>query len=305
MDIDNLNIDFAKIAELYQMYKDALSIGNNNCLVEQLKDKIVVTFWKTIRKAKSVTTEMKEYSDLIVNKIIYCLKKYPNKNPEDFCKLTYVSIMKILKAKADLDSFENLSGMHITDSENRLRKKIENAYKQFKVFKSDNKKEFVEYAVNYYGFNKKDIEAYLYPKKTSSLADFPKDIDNMFFYDDRYLNFSDSTIFFYEEEKLKNQLKIINKSWLTEKKSSKLILSELITRELLLGIKKSNFSESFTSVLIHLDFSCKEMIHTYFNDPNYIIPSQQDIGFKYGLTKSAVSIKFKRFIKKIKTEGEK
>ena len=119
------------------------------------------------------------------------------------------------------------------------------------------------------------------------------------------MNFSDSTIFFYEEEKLKNQLKIINKSWLTEKKSSKLILSELITRELLLGIKKSNFSESFTSVLIHLDFSCKEMIHTYFNDPNYIIPSQQDIGFKYGLTKSAVSIKFKRFIKKIKTEGEK
>ena len=101
MEMNHLDNCFAKAAELFMTYKEALSHANNDSLLEQTKDKLVIHFWRIIQKTKSISSEMKEQSDLIVKKVVYCLNTYPDKAPEDFCKLTYSSIIKVLKGNAD------------------------------------------------------------------------------------------------------------------------------------------------------------------------------------------------------------
>ena len=144
MDINHLDNDFAKAAKLFETYKEALSQDNNDSLIEQTKDKIVIQFWRIIQKTKSISDEMKEQSDLIVKKVVYCLNNYSNKASEDFCKLTYSSIIKVLKGNVDTESFELKSGMHISDTEDRKRKTINKAYKQFITFRNEDKNEFIE-----------------------------------------------------------------------------------------------------------------------------------------------------------------
>ena len=110
MDKNHLDKDFAKIAELFQIYQNSLSSNNNASLLEQTKSKIVVQFWKTIQKA-AISSEMKEQSDIIVETIVNCIETYVNKDPTEFSKITYSSIIRALKAKADTETFENKTGM--------------------------------------------------------------------------------------------------------------------------------------------------------------------------------------------------
>lgn len=304
MDINHLDNDFAKAAKLFETYKEALSQDNNDSLIEQTKDKIVIQFWRIIQKTKSISDEMKEQSDLIVKKVVYCLNNYSNKASEDFCKLTYSSIIKVLKGNVDTESFELKSGMHISDTEDRKRKTINKAYKQFITFRNEDKNEFIEYAVSYLGFDHKDLEEYLFPKQSVSLFMQSKN-DEEYCVVDKYLDSSkssDTAEIQNSIEQLQEQLKAIDALWLKQKEDARPILSELLTRELLTDFKKNTVSETVIETLKLPQFVCKDMVDSFFNNINFILPTQQDIGQKYGITKSAASVKLTRFIEKLKEQ---
>ncbi len=302
MDMNHLDNDFAKAEELFLTYKEALSHTNTNSLLEQTKDKIVIQFWKIIQKTKSISSEMKELSDLIVKKVVYCLNTYSDKAPKDFCKLTYSSILKVLKGTADTESFESKSGMHISETEDRKRKAIAKAYKQFITFKSENKNEFIEYAVSYLGFKHEDLEEYLFPKQSIPLfAQSPN--DDEYCIADKYVDSSkanDNSEIHNSVEQLQEHFKVIDTIWLKQKDDARPVLSELLTIELLDDFKKNTVSETVIETLTQPQFVCKQMVESFFNDINYKVPTQHEIGQKYGITKSAASVKLKRFIEKLK-----
>ena len=300
--MNHLDNDFAKAAKLFETYKEALSQDNNDSLIEQTKDKIVIQFWRIIQKTKSISDEMKEQSDLIIKKVAYCLNTYSNKVPEDFCKLTYSSIIKVLKGNADTESFEAKSGMHISEQEDRKRKAITKAYKQFITFRNEDKNEFIEYAVSYLGFEQKDLEEYLFPKQSVSLFMQSKN-DEEYCVVDKYLNpskSSDTADIQNSIEQLQEQFKTIDALWLKQKEDARPILSELLTRELLSDFKKNTVSDYMVDILKQHQFVCKQMVESFFTDLDYQLPTQQEIGQKYGITKSAASVKLKRFIEKLK-----
>lgn len=103
-------------------------------------------------------------------------------------------------------------------------------------------------------------------------------------------------------EQLQEQFKAIDALWLKQKEDARPILSELLTRELLTDFKKNTVSETVIETLKLPQFVCKDMVDSFFNNINFILPTQQDIGQKYGITKSATSVKLTRFIEKLKEQ---
>lgn len=301
----HLDNDFDKINSLYLDYLKALNCPDNEVLLLQIKEKIVVAFWKALQKASSITLEMIEHTDVLVQKIYYCMDECKDyENPFCFSKYTYASVKRALGAKVDTEQFEIKSGMHISDSENRKRKKIENAYKQFKSFNSNDLNAFIEYATNHLGFEKTEVEEYLFPKRSVSLFAQSKN-DDEYCVVDKYVDSTkaiDNAEVVASTDQLKERLKLIDELWLKQKIDSKPILSELLTRELLADFKKNTVSASLIEILKKPSFICKEMVEVFFNDLNYKLPTQQEIGQKYGITKSAASVKLTRFIDKLKKQ---
>lgn len=301
----HLDNDFDKINSLYLNYLEALKCPNNENLIFQIKEKIVVTFWKTLQKTASITQNMIEHTDVLVQKIYYCIDKCVDFNdPFCFSKYTYKSIKNALGAKADAEEFEINSGMHITDPENRKRKRIEKAYKQFNSFNSKDINEFIEYAVNHLGFSKEDVEEYLFPKQAVSLFVQSKtDSNDEYCIIDTYIDSlknENNVEMISSIDQLQEQLKTIDTLWLKQKNDARPILSELLTRELLDDFKKNTVSNAVIDILKQSNFICKPMIETFFDDITFQIPTLQEIGQKYGITKSAASVKLTRFIEKLK-----
>lgn len=240
MDMHHLDSDFAKVGELYVTYKKALlDKKNNSSIIESTKQKIVGEFWKITQKVKSFTPEMKENSVLIVKAIISCLKTYPDKESDEFCKLTFASIKKAVSGAASTSGFEEKTGMHITYNEDCKRKKIEKAYKQYVSVNKEDKYGFIEYAEVYLDFEREDLETYLFPITISSLFVTNKngeefcigDVEGAKKVSGSITEVSDSSIF-------ETQLKIINDAWLKQKEDSKAILSVAITVDLLGAFQK-------------------------------------------------------------------
>lgn len=302
-DKHHLDNDFDKINSLYLDYLKALECPNNEVLLLQIKEKIVVAFWKTLQKASSITSEMIEHTDVLVQKIYYCMDECKDyENPFCFSKYTYISIKRALGSKVDTEQFEIKSGMHISDPENRKRKKIENAYKQFKSFNSNDLNAFIDYATSHLGFEKTDVEEYLFPKQSVSLFAQSKN-DDEYCVADHYVDttkIQDNTEILNSAEQMQTQFKVIDDLWLKQKDDARPVLSELLTRELLADFKKNTVSDSVIDILKHPQFVCKQMVESFFSDLNYQLPTQQEIGEKYGITKSAASVKLKRFIEKLK-----
>lgn len=301
----HLDNDFDKINSLYLNYLEALKCPNNENLILQIKEKIVVTFWKTLQKTSSITKNMIEHTDVLVQKIYYCIDKCVDfKDPFCFSKYTYKSIKNALGAKADAEEFEINSGMHITDPENRKRKRIEKAYKQFNSFNSKDINEFIEYAVNHLGFSKEDVEEYLFPKQAVSLfVQSNTDSNDEYCIIDTYIDSlknENNVEMISSIDQLQEQLKTIDTLWLKQKNDARPILSELLTRELLDDFKKNTVSNAVIDILKQSNFICKPMIETFFDDITFQIPTLQEIGQKYGITKSAASVKLTRFIEKLK-----
>ena len=299
----HLDNDFDKINSLYLDYLKALNCPDNEVLLLQIKEKIVVAFWKALQKASSITLEMIEHTDVLVQKIYYCMDECKDyENPFCFSKYTYASVKRALGAKVDTEQFEIKSGMHISDSENRKRKKIENAYKQFKSFNSNDLNAFIEYATNHLGFEKTEVEEYLFPKKSISLF-AQSENDDEYCVVDKYIDTTkaiDTAEVIGSSEQLEKQFNLIDSLWQKQKEDAQPVLSELLTRELLADFKKNTVPSSLITILNKPEFICKEMVEAFFNDLDYQLPTQQEIGQKYGITKSAASVKLTRFIEKLK-----
>lgn len=298
----HLNNDFEKIDCLYLDYIKALNCPDNETLLLQIKEKIVVAFWRTLQKASSITPEMIEHTDILIKKIYYCMEKCSeNDNFHGFCKYTYVAIVKALRAEADKDAFEEETGMHLTDNE--TRKKIENAYKQYIAFNSDDKYKFMEFAITHLGFKKQDLELYLFPRKSISLyAASNADSNEEYCIADKFIDTSkkeDPVEGLSSNEELQNRLDSINKVWLRQKEKTRIILSELLTRDLLADAKKNNKSEELAELFLKYEFICKPMAKAFFSDIKYELPIQEEIGKKYNISKSAASVKLKRFYKMV------
>lgn len=304
-DKHHLDNDFDKINSLYLDYIKALNSPNNEVLLLQIKEKIVVAFWKALQKASKITPEMIEHTDVLVQTIYYCMNKYATcNNPLCFGNCTFEAIRKKLVAKANTQNFERKSGMHISDKENRKRKRIENAYKQFGSYCSWDNKKFIEYAVNHLGLEQKDVEEYLFPKHAIS-AYSQTDNDEEYFVPDQYVDKTKVVDFgdvIGSAEEFENLLKNIDNIWLKQKEDARPVLSELLSREFLANGVNNKISSSEIEMLKNAKFICKEMIETFFNDLNYKLPTQQEIGQKYKITKSAASKKLTRFIDKLKEQ---
>ncbi len=302
-DKHHLDNDFDIINSLYLDYLKALNQSNNEVLLLQLKEKIVVAFWKTLQKASSITSEMIEHTDVMIQKIYYCMDECAKyENQLCFSKYTFTSIKKALGTKVDTEQFEIKSGMHISDSENRKRKKIENAYKQYKSFNSNDLNAFIKYATNHLGFEKTEVEEYLFPKHSVSLFAQSQN-DDEYCIADKYVDTTkviDNAEVIGSTELLENHFNSIDSLWLKQKEDARPLLSELLTRELLAEFKENSVLSSFIPILNKPKFICKEMVESFFSDLDYQLPAQQDIGQKYGITKSAASVKLKRFIEKLK-----
>lgn len=302
MDMHHIDDNFSKIEKLFQQFKEAVSRGNNDFAIWGFNQKIVVEFIDAIN-ASNISKEMKDHADLIVEKVRYCLDKYRDKQPEEFSKLTYTSIIKLLKSIADKNQFEEIVGGHISDTQNRLRRKIINAYKNYRALNSADKWSFIEYAVKYTDFKRSDLEKYLFPEYAVSLDAKNKSNGDEFVVtdlDSKNIKYTDSIGMMENQDRLKEQLKIIDEVWKRQKTDAKPVISELLTRELLFELSKNNIFEAAVLILKNAEFSCKKMVNEFLSNSNYELPSQQDIGDKFGLTKSGASVKLKRFLNSLR-----
>ena len=286
---------------MYLDYIKALKCPNNENLLLQIKEKIVVAFWKTLQKASSITPEMIEHTDVLVQKIYYCMDKCSaNDDFHGFCKYTYKSIVLGLKQKAGVEDFAEKTGKTLTD--NDVRRKIKHAYKQFTMLNSEDKDKFIEYATTHLGFAKQEIEENLFPQRKVSLYVTSKNSEDEYCIADKYIDSTEKIDIeegLSSKEELENRLSIINNLWLKQKDDSQIVLSELITSDLLSDVQRNNKSEFLIELFSKYDCICKPMMNSFFNDVNYKLPTQQEIGIKYGITKSAASVKLKRFIEKL------
>lgn len=302
----HLDADFKKINELFLTYTKSLSNPQDTNLRLELRGKIIVEFWKALQKSSSVSKKMIEHSDLIVKKVDYCIKKCStNFDYHDFAKYTFSSIKKTLISEANTNSFEEKSGMHISDFQNRKRQKIEKAYKQYMSFGKRSASQFIDYAVNYLGFKKDDLVEYINPKTTSSLFLTSSNDKNELLITDKMAN--PQTLRVEKEFQTKSELTTFlaktNSLWKKQKESAKPLFSELLTRDILnkLSHNKLNLfatdKNEIKALFSKYEFLDKTMIQNYFLDINYKLPSQQNIANKYNLTKSAISKKLSRFYK--------
>lgn len=302
MDKNHLDEDFAKVGEFYVVYKNALLDKENNAaVIESTKQKIVGAFWKITQKVKSFSPEMKDNSLLIVKVITSCLKTYPDKDPVEFCKLTFGSIKKKLAGAASTSSFEEKTGMHITEDEDRKRKRIEKAYKQYASINKDDKYAFMDYAETYLGFQREELEIYLFPVRTSSLFVTDKNGEEFCLGDtDEAKNVLTSSNAASDYGEFECRLNVINEAWLKQKDDSKSLLSVAMTVDLLGDFSKSGSDEKIISLFRKQDFINKELFDSFISNKDFKLPTQTEIGEPFGLTKSAVSVRVTRFIKNIK-----
>lgn len=319
-DKHHLDNDFQKIDNLYLDYLKASANPDDAKRKLQIKEKLIIAFWRTMQKASSITPTMIEHTDILVKTINNCLDTCSTNNDfHGFCKYTYSSIVRALKSKADTAAFEEKVKMHVTSGEDEKRKLINRNFKNYKTFNNGSAEDFINYALKYLDLEvkgkkltRKDFEEYLFPKTTSSL--YVKGLnedDSEVCIVDQYMDTDQSEL----ETKVENKENFVskfielNKYWSLQKESAKSVLSELITRDCLDDMSKhlSNFSssdsEDIEKLLCSYDFICKEMIHSFFMDINYKIPTQQDIALKYGLTKAGASKKLSRFYEGIREKS--
>lgn len=298
-DKNHLDSDYSKIDALYISYIQALNQSNNQDFILQTRQKIIVTFWKILKKAKSVTPEMSEHTELMIDKIDYCLEHFHEETNSGFGKYTYTSVLRALKMRAEETQFAEVNGgMSISDNTNRKRRKILKLYRLFQENKKGTEKEFISYALSCIDCSEEEIITAIHPYEVTGIVVNNEDGDEVFLTD-----LLPMPSFEGEQEKLYQSTEIINEKliqidrlWMKQKESAKPFLSELLTREILY----SNQHEVVLRKLANFEFICKEMLREYLSNRDYKLVTQQEIADKYGITKSGASKKLSRFIEDLK-----
>ena len=329
---------FQKINDLYSEYYSLLSKENMENKLQVLKNKIIIevchVFYLPNRTSshRMTTYESKikraneAYSDEIVVKIVECLDFFSRKNcamddrpkqkntiqERNFSKYVYTSVKKrlgYLKAHAQVkeDTFMEIPREKI-DLIKIIKKEDQNLSKLIK-----NPEKRANYIKLKLGISDDDFKI-LYPlvmEKHVSL-DTPVTGDNDG--NTTLLDLQSSKIISVQdviekEETLKQFLDNVQKHW--EKKSD-VLLSELLTVDILGtmfgtgGIKETTRSSSVLygdySIFKNYSFMNKEILHCFFDNLAYRLPTQTEIGEKYGMGKTGISKKLSRFYDKLREE---
>lgn len=307
-------LDFDEIDELFLEYKKANKLQNNAQFKSTQKSKIIEALWRNL-KTKSIYVKIEEFPDEMVKVANYCLKVFLEKDSHHgFARYIVTAIKNRISTCMQNNSFdENTKGMHVSDKYRIVQNKLRRLYKSFislrKSEDSENElnKKFIDYASNYLEIDRHIVIDFLEPQKTTQLDNYSENDEESFDISDLL---GGSEIYSPSEE-IENQEKNeaiffkINKKWKSQKEDSKPVMSELLTLVILDAIDKGYILTSNTSEdnicerLKQYDFVSKELISKFFLECKIILPSQQEIGEKYGLSKSGVSKKISRFFEKI------
>lgn len=301
-------LEFEEIDNLFLKYKEASTKANTEKYIEKVKNDIVSALWNNLCTKKKIVELLTENADIMVKTTIYCIKKYSEYgNYEGFSAYTTKAIKNKLSTTVIDSSFqESTGGMHISDNFKKIQNSLKRLYKSFSSLRKSNTSEeelnncFVEYASKYLNIEKYVVIDFLNPKKATRIEknnseDDSYDITDIFGGSNTY---SPEKIF--EQNESNNEiLSKINDEWNKQKEDSKLLMSELLTLSIIEAIEKNYLNIESTS-LEPYSFINRKMMKVYFFNHDEEIPTKQQIGEKYKLTKSGVSKKLSRFFEKIK-----
>lgn len=300
-------LEFSGIDNLFSKYKDASVQENTEKYLDKLKNDIITALWNNLRTKKKIAAALVENADIMVDTTAYCIKQYSkHEDTKGFAAYTTKSIKnKLITSSIDSDFQDATGGMHVSYSYKETQSKLKRLYKSFIALRKNNSSEcelnnnFVEYAYKYLGINQYIVTDFLYPKIATSIEnnnseDDSYDITNIFGGTSDY-----SPVTLYERNEENNEiLSKINKGWKLQKEDSKALMSELLTLIVIEALNRKFISIEYTS-LEPYEFINRKMLKIFYFNHDESIPSQQEIGEKYGLTKSGVSKKISRFFEKI------
>ena len=306
---------FAEIDETYSKYLRSVSGNNNTSHSETLKSQIIEELWCTLHSNTKYARLLNDYPDEMIETCVYWLQEYSKNNDyHGFTACTFKYLKMKLNSCAANDSFDDsTAGMHVTVSYRDKQRALKQLYKTFFGFtnnigsQEELNNKFIDYACKFLSekkITKSDVIDFLYPQQkiamdTKSKDESENEFDITDFFGGSKLYSSSKTI--EDEERLKIIMTPINEKWKLQKSNSQELLSELLTVIIMDAIENhyisiGNNSEEFISDTISkYDFISKFLISKYLNGSLKSLPSQQEIGDRYNLTKSAVSVKIKRF----------
>lgn len=300
-------LEFSEIDELFLKYKEASKQENTEKYLDKLKNDIIVALWNNLKTKKRIAEALIENADVMVKSTAYCIKKYSEfEDYHGFSAYTTKSIKnKLITSSIDSDFQNSTGGMHVSDNYKETQSKLKRLYKTFITLRKNNSSDyelnnsFVEYASKYLGIEKYIVTDFLYPKKATGTEingseDCQYDITDIFGGTNDY-----SPVNLYEQNEKNNEiLSKINKEWKKQKDDSKALMSELLTLIVIEALNRKIICIEYTS-LEPYEFINRKMLKIFYFNHDEEIPSQQEIGEKYGLTKSGVSKKISRFFEKI------
>lgn len=300
-------LDFSEIDELFLKYKKAIAFPNNEEFISAQTSLIVEALWLNI-KSQCASIKIEEYPDEMVAKTMYCIEEFAKKDETNgFSAYAFVSIKRHLASCARNASFDDRTGgMHASDNRRKLLNKLNRLYRSFVSLRKSQETDvviqdkFIKYAMDCLGVEKAIVIDFLSPKESMSMDVTAN--DDVFDITDVFggSNFYPSENDLLNAESVNSVLKKIESEWQSLKQGSKPLMSELLTLTVLLAVEKGflklGIQSSLPEVLRKYQFICDDMI--FARD----LPEQQEIAHKYGLSKSAASVKVTRFFEKIKKD---
>ena len=297
-------LEFSEIDDLFFKYKEAAKQENTEKYLDRLKNDIISALWKNLKTKKWITGVLIENADEMIKTTTYCIKKYVEyEDYQGFSAYTTKSIKNKLISNSIETAFQDSTGgMHISDNYKKTQSKLKEIYKSFVGENSLSEQElnnnFVEYASKYLNIDKNIVVDFLNPQCTISKEKRNSkdilDITDFFCSSNAY-----SPQQLYEQDETNNELlSKINEQWHKQKEDSKQLMSELLTLIVIEALNKKYINLEYTT-FENFKFINRKMLKIYFFNHDEEIPSHQEIGEKYGLTKSGVSKKISRFFEKI------
>lgn len=302
-------LSFEEIDLLFLKYKKALFLNNTEQFVNSQKNLIIEELWRNIKSIKNFHLKLEEYPDVMIKVSRDCLKTFAEKEDfHGFSAYTFSSIKEAIFLCLSKDSFsDSTGGMHSTEENQLTRKKLKKLYKSYSSLRNSNSTDveinnkFVEYASTYLNISKETVVDFLNPKSTTNIE--IQIYDESINLADLYGCSNNQTPenIYYDKIKLKELLRNINEEWKNQKENSKSLMSELLTLIALNMLENIHISdkEELKSILMRYSFISNNILDVYFNNVDIKLPTQQELGEKYNLSKSGVSKKITRFFEKI------
>lgn len=289
------------IESLFISYKEAFVGSNNSSILDSIQMKITSEAWKVLHGFYKMSELMDENPEAVTKGVKDSISSgLKIATLENFFPYMYVAVKKELSRKISSDAFGDNLKMHIPENKIRSLKKLKTTYKRLTKFYSDS--DFANYAVDICGYNKKVVD--LFFSKTISLTQKKSSGEEYSYIDSCSHNkyYTEKTSMTEQMDSVSDKLHEFNEKWSIQKDSGKPILSDLLTGFILERTEKVNPSLDEECVDELINFFCsfafieRTMVVQFFKNPNYLIPTQQAIGKKYGLTKFAANAKLNRFL---------